>query len=196
MRDSTAIIIIIICLVVPFLLGTLLGQENMFGLLNYENDVPVEEGQNEKQDDYVFVNHSINWTGCKNPTYLEMSNFIKKDQTDKKKWTQDYQCGDFSREVIKNSQDEGYIAGLVFLEMYIYEYEGLEINYGHDIICFNTSDKGLYFVEPQTDDIVSKSEMEAMYQDGEYYVGDSSEFVRIDLGTESWKINWYPRIEW
>ena len=142
---------------------------------------------------YQYVNNSINWEGCSNPTYNQIVSFVQSDTTDLKIWTDDYQCGSFSEEVIKNAQEKGYKSGLVFLEEYV-SYGAIPCHYGHAIVCFRTTDKGLYFLEPQTDNIISQLEMEEMYEQGEYYVENNYEYVQTGLGTETWEINWYPVI--
>lgn len=83
----------------------------------------------------------------RDPTYQEMLNFIATDQTDKNPYVPgSYVCWNFAADVINNAFKIGYKCGFV----YIYFTDG----YGHAVICFNTTDHGLVFIEPQNDAIV------------------------------------------
>ena len=97
----------------------------------------------------------------RNPTYQEMCEFIYNDPTDSNTYDYNsYVCEDFSKDVIENARNKGYKAGFVHL----HEPGG----YGHAIVCFETSDKGLYFVEPQLDVIFDEPRMNSMIDRGVY----------------------------
>ena len=114
-----------------------------------------------------------------NPTYAEMVIFIAQDSVDQNEYIYpDYKCTHFTEDFVDNARDKGLRAGYVRLN-----------NPGgtsHAIACFFTTDAGLYFVEPQTDDIFSISEMEVMV-DNEYYPPTSTDFT-------SYTIDWYNPI--
>jgi len=79
------------------------------------------------------------------PTYDEAIAFIHSDETDENEYTPDYVCYDFTADFINNAAQEGYRCGFVYIEF---------ANSAHAIACFNTTDSGLIFVEPQNDELV------------------------------------------
>lgn len=82
----------------------------------------------------------------RDPTYQEMVNFVEADQTDKNNYTSNYTCTNFASDFINHAFKIGIECGYV------------EINFptsGHSIVCFNTTDHGLVFIEPQHDKIVA-----------------------------------------
>jgi len=83
----------------------------------------------------------------RNPTYDEMRAFLAADKTDKNVYNvETYNCYDYTRDLCTNAFDQGYRAGFV----YLYFKES-----AHALVCFNTVDKGLVYVEPQYDAIVN-----------------------------------------
>ncbi|MBN2463560.1 MAG: hypothetical protein JXB43_08205 [Dehalococcoidia bacterium] len=80
----------------------------------------------------------------RNPTYQEMKNFIAQDTTNSNKYNEDeYVCTDFAAGVNNNAD----AAGIRCAILDIFYPEG----YGHTIVAFETTDRGLIFVEPQFD---------------------------------------------
>ena len=83
----------------------------------------------------------------RDPTYAEMIAFLAADNTDKNVYDSDtYNCYDYTRDVCTNAFNQGYRAGFV----YLYFKES-----AHALVCFNTVDKGLIYIEPQYDVIVN-----------------------------------------
>ncbi|MDR2203893.1 MAG: hypothetical protein LBE76_06320 [Nitrososphaerota archaeon] len=83
----------------------------------------------------------------RDPTYAELLAFIAADQTDKNTYDADtYNCYDYTKDVCDNAFKQGYRVGFV----YIYFRES-----AHALVCFNTVDQGLVYVEPQYDEIVN-----------------------------------------
>jgi hypothetical protein len=81
----------------------------------------------------------------RDPTYREMLDFIAEDQTDKNEYSETYRCFHFTADVKQNALKAGYRCGFVYIEF----------TFGsHAIVCFNTTDRGIIFIEPQTDEIV------------------------------------------
>ncbi len=80
------------------------------------------------------------------PTYKQAIKFLKEDETDENKFVEDiYVCSHFARDVCNNAESEGLRCAFI------------EIRYpdgGHSIIAFNTTDEGLVYFEPQSDEIV------------------------------------------
>ena len=80
-----------------------------------------------------------------NPTYNETISFIESDETDQNEYAPDYVCYDFTADLISNAAQLGYRCGFVYIEF---------STSAHAITCFNTTDAGLIFIEPQNDQIV------------------------------------------
>jgi hypothetical protein len=82
----------------------------------------------------------------RNPTYDEMKVFLAADKTNENVYDSDtYNCYDFTSNLCKNAIAQGYRVGFV----YLYFKES-----AHALVCFDTVDKGLVFIEPQYDAIV------------------------------------------
>lgn len=79
----------------------------------------------------------------RNPTYQEMVNFIAADKTDENEYSENYTCLHFTADVKNNAFKSGYRCGFVYIEF---------PDSAHAIICFNTTDYGLIFIEPQNDE--------------------------------------------
>jgi len=83
----------------------------------------------------------------RDPTYQEMLDFLITDQTDKNPYNEtSYVCWNFASDLMNNAFKAGYKCGWVHLAF---------PNSAHAIDCFNTTDQGLVFVEPQSDDVVT-----------------------------------------
>jgi FtsZ-binding cell division protein ZapB len=79
------------------------------------------------------------------PTYDEAVAFINSDKTNENDWGPDYVCYDFTADFNGNAAQAGYRCGFVYIEF---------SDSAHAIACFNTTDSGLIYIEPQTDEIV------------------------------------------
>ncbi|MBN1784813.1 MAG: hypothetical protein JW815_03665, partial [Candidatus Bathyarchaeota archaeon] len=97
------------------------------------------------------------------PTYNETISFIESDETDQNEYTPDYVCYDFTADLITNAAQLGYRCGFVYIEF---------STSAHAIACFNTSDAGLIFIEPQNDEIVDIAV-------GQHYLGHT--IVKIGI---------------
>lgn len=83
----------------------------------------------------------------RDPSYQEMLDFLAQDKTDESQYdVNDYNCYDFTRDVCNNASAAGIRIGDVYIEF---------PDSAHALICFNTTDRGLAFVEPQNDQIVT-----------------------------------------
>lgn len=78
-----------------------------------------------------------------NPTYIEVTEFIAEDCTDTSKAGN---CVDYSACLIKNARSKHMAVYPVILNFYE--------RGSHLLTAFETSDKGLVFIEPQTDEEV------------------------------------------
>jgi len=91
----------------------------------------------------------------RDPTYAEAIAFVVSDQTEKNAYTDNYICMNFVADFVKNSFNAGFRAGVVYIKF--------PNRYHHGIVCFNTLDMGLIFIEPQTDEIVTLTIGEVYY---------------------------------
>jgi regulator of replication initiation timing len=98
----------------------------------------------------------------RDPTYDEAIAFINSDKTDENEYTADYVCYDFTADFDSNAFQMGYRCGFVYIEF---------TDSAHAIVCFNTTDMGLIYIEPQNDKIVTIAI-------GQTYLGDTI----VDLG--------------
>ena len=79
----------------------------------------------------------------RDPSYTEMKSFIQTDKTNQNPYVEgSYVCWQYSSDVINNAFNAGYRCGFVYIAL---------ADSAHSIVCFNTTDKGLVFIEPQDD---------------------------------------------
>jgi hypothetical protein len=79
-----------------------------------------------------------------NPTYQEMKTFLAQDTTNVNNYVEDqYVCVDFAATVNNNAEAKGIRCAVVD----IFYPDG----YGHTIVAFDTTDRGLIYIEPQFD---------------------------------------------
>jgi len=84
----------------------------------------------------------------RNPTFLEAQQFVSTDKTDSHLYVEgSYTCANFASDFRRNAQGAGYECGYVYL--YFPDEQS------HVLNCFNTTDKGIVFVEPQWDKFVN-----------------------------------------
>ncbi len=80
------------------------------------------------------------------PTYTQVKTFLAADKTDLKEYVNDtYVCEDFAYDVITNASQQKIRCAFVSIRY---------PDSAHAIIAFNTTDKGLIFIEPQSDEEV------------------------------------------
>ncbi len=108
--------------------------------LEAEVIISYDEGYAQGVDDLLQTGYYT-----MDPTYDEAIAFIESDETDQNEYTPDYVCYDFTADFSSNATQEGYRCGFVYIEF---------VSSAHAIACFNTTDMGLIFVEPQNDEIV------------------------------------------
>lgn len=81
------------------------------------------------------------------PTYAETMAFVQADQTDRKKGINNvYDCKHFAYDVKKSAGKRGLNCALVCIVF-------PDLN-GHALVAFHTTDRGLIFIEPQSDKVV------------------------------------------
>jgi hypothetical protein len=78
-----------------------------------------------------------------NPTYQEMKDFLAADNTNENEYiTGSYVCYDFAADVNNNAEAAGIRAAYVRIR---------SSNWAHALVAFQTVDRGLIFIEPQSD---------------------------------------------
>lgn len=83
----------------------------------------------------------------RDPSYSEMLSFVESDKTQFHKYNVvSYNCFHFCSDFLNNAFEAGFKAGFVYVEFQ----DG-----AHGLVCFDTVDKGLVFVEPQSDEVVA-----------------------------------------
>lgn len=108
--------------------------------LGYEEG--YDSGYSQGLDDGAGHGYTI-----RDPTYQEALQFINDDRTDANQYDDEtYTCANFAADFKNNAFKEGFQSGYVIIEFPVW---------GHAIVCFNTIDRGLIFIEPQADEIVS-----------------------------------------
>jgi hypothetical protein len=79
----------------------------------------------------------------RNPTFQELKDFILRDPTNRNKCIlNQYECRHFATEVNNNAEAEGLRCAFVLLCFDRGQ---------HAVVAFETTDKGLVYIEPQTD---------------------------------------------
>jgi hypothetical protein len=94
----------------------------------------------------------------RDPSYEEMESFLASDETDSHEYDElDYNCYDFASDVCNHAFQLGYRCGFVYIELSnsTEDFIAGRISGAHAIVCFNTTDRGLIFIEPQYDVEVS-----------------------------------------
>ena len=77
------------------------------------------------------------------PTYKELREFLAQDKTDSNPFIRgEYVCFDFAAELNNNAEANGNRAAYVRIH---------SKEWGHAVVAFETVDRGLIFVEPQSD---------------------------------------------
>ena len=94
-------------------------------------------------DNYYLTD---NTPRLRDPTYNELEKFINQDTINENKYSNTYSCLQFSLDLYKNAYNEGIRSGFVIIFFN---------NQSHIVNCFNTSDEGIIYVEPQTDKVVT-----------------------------------------
>ena len=108
----------------------------------------------------------------RDPTYSESMWFLSSDRTDENEYTENYTCHDFASEFKNNAFYAGYRCGYVYIEF---------PESAHAIICFDTTDYGLLYVEPQNDQIVTLKIGEPYFDRDLYIVDFDDTIIDFDI---------------
>jgi hypothetical protein len=114
-----------------------------------------------------------------NPTYDQMVSFICQDTTNERPYIpESYTCGDFAETVQNNAENAGYKCAWISIDL-----QGGE---GHACNAFNTSDRGVVFVDC-TGGGISDSDAIVYVNDGSPYtpkpISGSSNIIYSSMGT-------------
>ncbi len=96
-----------------------------------------------------YIESNMNWVehghGVRDPTYQEAWAFVQLDQTDKNEYNDTYVCRHFACDFNNNALEAGYRVAFVLIAF---------PESSHAIVGFNTTDRGMIFIEPQTDEVM------------------------------------------
>ncbi len=99
---------------------------------------------------------AVNGYNITDPTYAEVLAFLREDKTNQNEYVNpSYVCSHFARDVCNNAESQGIRCAFVDMRF---------PDSGHALIAFNTTDKGLVYFEPQTDEKVVPSIGKNFYQ--------------------------------
>ena len=85
----------------------------------------------------------------RDPTYQEVKAFIAADTTNSNAYVNDtYVCEDFSKDVKTHAMQHKFRCAYVSIRFY-------DGNGAHAIVAFNTTDRGIIYIEPQSDEEVN-----------------------------------------
>jgi hypothetical protein len=139
----------------------------------------------------VFANFVPFWSGTmsnisciiyrvEHPTLFEMINFISVNKIDERQYTENYVCHNFAIDFIRDARAQGMQAGYVTLHHF---------PIGHSIISIQTTDSGLFFLEPQNDYIFTQNEFERMISKGTYlFDPQNTEGIPVEYYSINWLI--------
>ena len=155
-----------------FLIGIISGAA-IYGALTlfvFDSQSAYENGYQQGLADGVGTGYNI-----RDPSYQEMLTFVHTDKTNEHPYINGtYICWQFSADFINNAFNAGYRTGLVYIAL---------AGGAHSIVAFNTTDRGLIFVEPQDDSVVT-------LQVGTHYFDRSKYVVDYDDTIVSFEIMW------
>ena len=91
-------------------------------------------------------------TSAHNPTYKELLNFLKTDDTVKSKYVSpEFTCADFAQEMQNHAESQGIRCGFAGISFF-------ESEYGHAMDVFDTTDRGLLYVDTTSGEVrISKN---------------------------------------
>jgi hypothetical protein len=105
----------------------------------------------------VAINMSVYFTNrsipvvLHQPRYCEVVSFVRQDTTHEHTYTDNFTCWNFAATFVEHALSRGLQVGLVYIRFLTFS--------AHTINVFNCTDRGLVFVEPQADAIVTFDKM-------------------------------------
>ena len=101
---------------------------------------------------YIFELPDVDGSDLHHPTYDEMMCFLESDTTDLNEYNNSYNCRTFTNDLIRNARKQDIQSGFVSLDI-------ANSSIYHSAVAFFT-DRGIYIVEPQTDDFIVVNDYE------------------------------------
>lgn len=92
------------------------------------------------------------------PTKIEIKRILRHDDTDENEWSKQYDCTEFSGDVIALLYSKGIFSCMVEIDYY----DGKD--YGHHFVAVNTTE-GIIYIEPQNDKMFDFISLESNYCD-------------------------------
>jgi hypothetical protein len=118
----------------------------------------------------------VSSTSVRNPTYQEALQFVASDKTDQHQYiVNSYTCVNFATDFRNNALKAGYECGYAIIFF--------PDNSSHELNCFNTTDRGLIFVEPQLGEVTTITI-------GKTYCGTAGTIPPINSTVVRYCINW------
>lgn len=107
----------------------------------------------------------------RDPTYQEALQFTSSDKTDENQYAEgEYTCVNFAADFKNNALEAEYRCGFVYIQF---------LDSAHAIVCFNTTDQGLIFIEPQDDELVTLTIGQSFYDRTKYKVTFDDTVIRF-----------------
>lgn len=137
-------------------------------------------------NDYILLNPNLS---AKNPTYLELTNFLIRDKTNQIIYNSTWVCSDYAELLYNNAQRQGIKCGYVGIN-----FKDMEI--GHACNVFDTVDKGLVYIDDTGDlyglgpDCIANFSVNSKYCLRNFYNGQSSWCLDSQYIVESIYITW------
>ena len=129
----------------------------------------------------------VNYKNATDPTWDELISFLESDDTDEQPYIEDlFVCADFAEMLHNNAEESGIKALYVGVDFIVGE--------GHALNAFNTTDKGLVYVDctrgfstPITAELTDSEKREEREHDKIAYVVEGKEYglISIDKTTSS-----------
>ncbi len=123
----------------------------------------------------VFASTFVSASLPRNPSFDEAARFIATDNTNFNEYSETYRCANFARDFQANALKSGLNCGYVTVL-----FPDLT---AHALNCFNTTDRGIVYVEPQTDQVIN-------LWVGEEYSGSDSSLQVADKTVTGFYIDW------
>lgn len=93
------------------------------------------------------------YQNLRNPSFAELIDFLAADKTNEIPYSvPDFMCHHYSLTLRENANKQGLRCAFVEVA-YVPVEGGVGVNYAHAIVAFNTTDRGIIYIEPQNDSI-------------------------------------------
>jgi len=134
LKTKLAKVLMLVCIGVLLVGGDACGSEDINGQF-----IAIKNPTFQELKDFVHGQ----FIAIKNPTFQELKDFVLGDLTSRNEFVlNQYECRNFATEVNNNAEAEGLRCAFVLL---CYD------RGQHSVVAFDTTDRGLVYIEPQTD---------------------------------------------